>query len=154
MRHVGCLHDLRSPLSIDKVHLVNLEPSSTDTSGLRSIIDGTIKHVRDRSRVSRVIPLDLDLVTLVGLDCLDAGWDLGAANVAGHVVARQINYGAVGGWHPDADLVSGRDIVDPKLVEVLVSRDGGKKSAREDGLGEHGDVCWISVMYSFWISNV
>ena len=141
MRHVGRLHDLGSPLSTNKVHLVNLEPSGSDTSGLGSIIDGAKQHVRNRSRMARVIPLDLDLVTLASLDCLDARWNLGAANVAGHVVARQIDYGAVGGWHPDADLVSGRDIVDPKLVEVLVSRDGGEKSAREDGLGEHGDVC-------------
>lgn len=43
---------------------------------------------------------------------------------------------AVGRWHTDADLVTGSHIVDPELVEVLVSRDGGHHGESENLL-EH-----------------
>lgn len=151
MGHVVLLHDLVGPLAVDLVELVNLEPSSTDAGSLGSIVDGSVEHVGDRTWVAGLVPLDLDSVALGGSNGLDTGGDLGAADVADDVVAGYVGDGTVGWWHPDANLVTGGNIVDPELVKVLVSRDGGEESAGENGLGEHLEVsklCRRCDMYS------
>lgn len=84
--HVGRLHDLVGPLAIDLVLLVDLEPASTDTGSLGGVVDGSVEEVSDGARVAGGVPLDLDGVALSGGDGLDARGNLGAANVASHVV--------------------------------------------------------------------
>jgi hypothetical protein len=137
VRHVVGLHDFAGPLSVDGVELVNLEPSGSCTGVGCGIVYG-LEEVGDGTGVAGVVPLDLDGVTSAGLDGLDGGW-VGGRNVAGHVVALDISDGAVGGWHPDADLVARGLIVDPELVEVLVGRDGRDKGSSEECFGEHID---------------
>lgn len=135
--HVAGLHDLVGPLAINLVNLINLEPSGTNTSGLAGVVDGSVQEVSDGAGVARVVPLDLDGVALSSGDGLDTRGNLGAADVASHVIGGHILDGAVGGWHPDTDLVAGCLIVDPELVEVLVSRDSAEKGGSNDSLGEH-----------------
>ena len=134
---VAGLHDLVGPLAGDLVLLVDLEPASADAIGLAGIIDRAVQEVGDGAWVAGVVPLDLDGVALGGGNGLDAGGHLGAAYVAGHVVGCYIGDGAVGGRHPDADLVAGCLVVDPELVEVLVGGGHAEEGGSEDSLGEH-----------------
>jgi hypothetical protein len=143
MRHVVCAHDLVGPFSIYLVLFVDLEPSSAGTSVGGSIVNG-LQEVCDWARVARLIPLDLDGVASGGVDCLDSCAGR-RRDVASHVVALDIGHRAVGWWHPDADLVARSLIVDPELVQVLVSRDGGDESGSEDCFGVHLDV-WKDCM--------
>lgn len=146
--HVVGLHDLVGPLAIDLVLLVDLEPAGTDTGSLASIIDGSVEEVSDGAGVARVVPLDLDGVTLSSLDGLNTRGNLGSADVAGHVVGLDVGDGAVGWRHADTDLVAGGLIVDPELVEVLVSRHSAEKGGSDDSLGEHLEVCFELVAKS------
>lgn len=73
--------------------------------------------------MARVIPLHLDAVACFGINGLDCR-AVGRWHVARHVVACYIFDGRVGGRHPDPNLVAGRGVVDPDLVEVLVGGDG------------------------------
>ena len=52
-------------------------------------------------------------------------------------VDRETNHWAVGRRHANTDLVSRRNIVDPQLVKVLVSRHSGEERRSNDGFGEH-----------------
>lgn len=135
--HVGGLHDLVGPFAVDLVELVDLEPASADTSSLGRIVDWSVQEVGDGTGVAGGVPLDLDGVAFGGLDGFNAGRHLAAVYVASHVVGLYVCDGAVGGRHPDADLVAGCLIVDPELVEVLVGRDGGDEGGCDDSLGEH-----------------
>ena len=144
-RHVVGLHDLIGPLAINVVLLVNLEPACTNASRLRGIINGSEQKVRNGTQVTGVIPLHLDGVALGGINRQDASGDLGAVNVAGHVVGLDVSDRAVGGWHTDADLIARSNIVHPKLVKVLVSRDCAKEGGSNDGLGEHFES-WLGLV--------
>ena len=135
--HVGGLHDLVGPLAIDLVLLVDLEPAGADTSSLAGVIDRAVQEVGDGSGVAGRVPLNLDGVAFSGLDGLDTGGNLGAVDVASHVIGLYVGDGAVGGRHTDTDLVAGSLIVDPKLVEVLVSRGSAEQGGSDDSLGEH-----------------
>lgn len=144
VRGVVGLHDLVGPLAVDLVLLVDLEPSSTDTVGLAGVVDGTVQEVGDGAGVAGVVPLDLDGVAFLRGDSLDARRNLGAADVAGHVLGCHVLDGAVGGRHPDTDLVARGLIVDPELVEVLVGGGGADEGGCEECLGEHGvGCCWV-----------
>lgn len=138
--HVAGLHDLVGPLAVDLILLIDLEPASTDTSCLRSIVDGSVQEVSDGARVARAVPLDLDGVTLSGGNGLDARGNLGTTDVASHIVRLDIGDGAIGRRHPNANLVAGSLIVDPELVEVLVSGGSAEKGGSNDSLGEHLEV--------------
>jgi hypothetical protein len=78
----------------------------------------------DGTRMSRGIPLNGDLIAFFRRSGGYARWDIVTVDVASDVVGRDVGDGAVGGWHTDGHLVSGRDAIDPELVEVLVSSDG------------------------------
>jgi hypothetical protein len=142
MGHVVRLHDLVGPLAIDLVKLINLEPASADASSLGRVVDGSVQEVSDGARVTGGVPLNLDGVALSGRNGLNARGHLAAADVAGHVIRCYVCDGAVGGRHPDTDLVTGGLIVDPELVKVLVSRDGAEESGSDDSLGEHFESCF------------
>lgn len=118
MGHVVCAHDLVRPLSINVVELVNLEPGS-DTGGILCGVDRAEKHVSDGSGVAGLVPLNLDGVSLVGSD--GVGDTSLSVDVAGNVFAGNVGYRAVGWGHPNADLVTRSHIIDPELVEILVS---------------------------------
>lgn len=115
-----CQHDLVGPLSVDVVNLVDLEPSGSNARFLRGIVDGAEKEVGDWARVAGSVPADGNAVSLAGSNGVNARRDGAASDVAGHIVASDVCHGAVARWHPQADLVSRRHIVDPHLVEVLV----------------------------------
>lgn len=115
--HVLGAHDLAGPLAVDVIELVDLEPRS-NTSGILGGVDGAEQHVSDGSRVARLVPLDLDGVSLAGLN--GVGDTSLSVDVAGHVLAGDIGHGAVRGRHPNADLVARGLSIDPELVEVLV----------------------------------
>ena len=136
--HVVRAHNFAGPLSADIVKLINLEPAIAFASSSRSIID-CLEVVCDGTRVSRLVPLDLDGVTSAGIEGLD-GRAVSRRDVASHVFARHVHDRAVVWWHADAALVARSHIVDPNLVEVLMSRDGRDESGSKECLGEHLDV--------------
>lgn len=93
MHKVVRLHLVACPpsLSIDKVELIDLEPSSTDASVCNSVFD-RLEKMGDRTGVNDGGPLDLDRVTSLGFKCLD-NWCVLDGNIAGHVVAIDVFYG-------------------------------------------------------------
>jgi hypothetical protein len=135
--HVVSTHDLVRPLPINVVKLIDLEPSRTDTSNLRGIIDGTEKEMRDWSGVAGLIPLNLDSVALVRGDSLNSRGNLVSVHVAGHGIAGNIFDRGVRRRHPDSGLITWGLAIDPELVEVLVGRDGGEEGGSDESFGEH-----------------
>lgn len=135
MCHVVGLHDFARPFPSLGVQLVDLEPAASNTSVGRGVGDG-LEEVCDWAWVARVVPLHLDAVAGFGVNGLDSRIR-GTGDVACHVIGCHVLDGAVVGWHPDADLVAWSGVVDPELVEILVSGGGGHEGCSEEGLGQH-----------------
>lgn len=95
----------------------------------------------DWAWVTRLIPLDLDGVTLGGRNGIrNTGLSV---DVADNVLACDIGHRAVGRRHANASLITRSLAIDPELMEVLVSGHSRNEGRSENGLGEHG-VCQVS----------
>jgi hypothetical protein len=135
VRHVRRAHDLARPLAAHVVQLVNLDPSCARARRARRVLYG--KHVvRDRARVSGLVPLHFDRVARRSVESLDGAARRGR-HVARHVGAGEVRDGGVGRGHADADVRAGRGVVDEDGAQVLVGGRGGYESGGEEGFGEH-----------------